>query len=371
MAKQLVFLPGPVMVAQPVLDAMSRPLVDHRGPEFAAMLARLTDALRPVFGTSGEIAVLGSSGTGALEAAVVNLFSPGEHLLSCAVGAFGKRLAAIARAYGCEVEALETPAGAALDPRALRGRLEADTERRIDGVLLTQNETSTGVANDMAAIAPIVRAHGALAVVDAVSGLGASEFKMDEWGFDAVASASQKAFAAPPGVGIIALSARGLARCNERRMPRFYLDLTQAFEFARKGQTPWTPPISVLFALDVALQRYHAIGMQAVFARHAAYAQEVRDALLAAGFRLFSQPGAHSDTVVAVYPPEGVDIKAMLKMLRERDNVVISDGQGELSGKIVRFGTMGDFTHDELRTALDAVVRAANAVTRDVAGSTA
>ena len=126
------------------------------------MLARLIDALRPIYGTSGEIAVLGSSGTGALEAAVVNLFSPGERLLSCAVGAFGKRLAAIARAYGCEVESLETSPGAALDPQALRGRLESDTERRIDGILLTQNETSTGVANDMAAIAPIVRAHGAL-----------------------------------------------------------------------------------------------------------------------------------------------------------------------------------------------------------------
>ncbi len=359
------------MVAQPVLDAMSRPLVDHRGPEFAAMLARLTDALRPVFGTSGEIALLGSSGTGALEAAVVNLFLPGERLLSCAVGAFGKRLAAIARAYGCEVEALETPLGSALDPQALRARLEADTERRIDGVLLTQNETSTGVANDMAAIAPVVRAHGALTVVDAVSGLGAGEFNMDEWGFDAVASASQKAFAAPPGVGIIALSARGLARCNERRMPRFYFDLIQAFEFARKGQTPWTPPISVLFGLDVALQRYHAAGMSQVFSRHAAYAREVRETLLRANFRLFSEPGAHSDTVVAVYPPEGVEIKPMLKTLRERDNVVISDGQGELSGKILRFGTMGDFSHEELQTALEAVVRAANALTRDVAGSTA
>lgn len=359
------------MVAQPVLDAMSRPLVDHRGPEFAAMLARLIAALRPVFGTSGEIAVLGSSGTGALEASIVNLFAPGERLLSCAVGAFGKRLAAIARAYGCEVEALETPAGAALDPQALRARLEADTERRIDGILLTQNETSTGVANDMAAIAPIVRAHGAVSVIDAVSGLGASAFNMDAWGFDAVASASQKAFAAPPGVGIVALSARGLARCSERRMPRFYFDLAQAFEFARKGQTPWTPPISVLFALDVALQRYHAIGMSEVFARHASYAREVRETLERAGFRLFSQPGAHSDTVVAVYPPEGVAIGPMLKTLRERDDVVISDGQGELSGKIVRFGTMGDFTHAELERALEAVVRSAKALTRDVAGSTA
>lgn len=355
MAKQLVFLPGPVMVAQPVLEAMARPLIDHRGPEFAAMLERITAALRPIFATNGEIALLGSSGTGAMESVLVNLFAPGERLLSCPIGAFGKRFGAIARAYGCEVETLETPLGAALDPSALRARLENDPRREIAGILLTQNETSTGVANDMAVLAPIVRAHGALTLVDAISGLGAGEFRMDDWGYDAVAAAPQKALAAPPGVGFVALSERAHARVTDRRMPRYYFDLAAALEFAQKGQTPWTPPISVLFALDVALQRYHARGMAAAFARHARYAAIVSDALAKLGFTLFAREGARSDTVVAAYPPPGVDPTRLLRTLREERGVVLSGGQAELAGKIVRFGTMGDFAEGDLEAALSAV----------------
>ena len=148
---------------------------------------------------------------------------------------------------------LETPLGAAVDPQALQARLHADSEKRITGVLLTHNETSTGVANDMAALAPTLRAHGAITLVDSVSGLGASEFRMDEWGYDAVATASQKAFAAPPGVAMVALSERARARLENRALARFYFDLRRAIEFSQIGQTPWTPPISILFALDAAL----------------------------------------------------------------------------------------------------------------------
>ena len=216
MSRQLLFLPGPVMVAPPVLRAMDRPMIDHRGPEFAEMLERIAAALRPVFGTRGEIAILGSSGTGAMEALVANLFAPGDRLLSCPVGSFGKRFAGIATAYGCIVEILETPLGAAVDPAALQARLRADGEKSIAGVLLTHNETSTGVANDMAALAPMLRDHGAITLVDSVSGMGASEFRMDEWGYDAVATASQKAFAAPPGVAMVAANFHPL--CTRRRL---------------------------------------------------------------------------------------------------------------------------------------------------------
>ena len=330
------------MVAQPVVEALACPLIDHRGPEFAALLARISDALRPVFGTSGDVVVLGSSGTGALETAIVNTFSPGDKVLSCAVGVFGKRFAAIAERYGCSVEALDTPIGAALDPRALAERLQRDTGREIAGVLLTQNETSTGVANDMAALAPILREHGALSLVDSISGLGASELRMDEWGYDVVVAASQKAFAAPPGAAMVAASERAWDRIAKARSPRFYFDLRQARDSAKQGQTPWTPPISILFALDVALERYHAEGMEAAWSRFDRYAAAVRAALESLGFTLVSQPDAHSPTVVAAYPPQGVDVAALLKRLREQHRVVLSGGQGELAGKIVRFGTMGD-----------------------------
>jgi aspartate aminotransferase-like enzyme len=355
MSRQLLFLPGPVSVAQPVLEALGRPLIDHRGPDFAAMLERITAALRPIFGTSGDLALLGSSGSGAMEAALVNLFSPGDRLLSCAVGAFGKRFAAIATSYGCVVEMLETPLGAALDPRALQSRLEADERRTIAGVLLTANETSTGVSNDMAALAPIVRAHGAVSLVDAISGLGASEFLMDRWGYDAVAAASQKALAAPPGVAMIAISERAAKRLAGARIGRFYFDLARAIESARLGQMPWTPPISILYALDVALQRYTAHGMNAAFVRHARFAAAVRAGLERLGFTLFSQPGAHSNTVVAAYPPNGVDPSALLKKLREEYGVVLSGGQAELAGKIVRFGTMGEIGETDLIGAIGAI----------------
>jgi aspartate aminotransferase-like enzyme len=346
--RQLLLLPGPVPVAQPVLEAMAHPMVNHRGGEFAKMLARVERALKPVFGTQGDVVVLGCSGTGGLEAAAVNLFSCGDRLLSCAVGVFGKRFAAISEAYGFKVEALETPLGSAVEPQALRQRLDADRGHTIAGILLTHNETSTGVQNDMAALAPIVQAHGAITLVDSVSGLGASEFRMDEWGYDVVVTASQKAFAAPPGVAMLAASPRAWDRMKETRTARFYLDLLRARESARAGQTPWTPPISVVRALDVALERYHEYGMVETFERHARYAQAVRSAFEALGFRLVSRPEAHSVTVVAAFPPEGIDAQKLLERLREGYGVVLSGGQGELSGKIVRFGTMGDVTEGDL-----------------------
>jgi aspartate aminotransferase-like enzyme len=343
------------MVAQPVLEAAARPLINHRGEEFAELLARITGTLPPIFGTAQEVVLLGSSGTGAMEAAVANLFSPGERLLSCAVGAFGKRFAEIARSGGCIVEEFETPLGAALDPNALNARLQADAKREIAGVLLTHNETSTGVACDMAALAPILRAHGAISLVDSISGIGASEFRMDEWGYDAVVTASQKGFAAPPGAAMVSLSERAWERARTNQTPRYYFDLHRAREFAHKGETPWTPPISILFALDVALQRYHAEGMTAVWTRHERYASMVRSALERMGFTIVSQPRAHSPTVVAAYPPPGIEPKQLLRILRERHGVVLAGGQGELAGKIVRFGTMGDFNDADLNRAMESI----------------
>ncbi len=370
MPRQLLFLPGPVTVAEPVLQAAARPLINHRGEEFAELLARVTGALPPAFGTKQEVVLLGSSGTGALEAVVTNVFSPGERLLSCPVGAFGKRFAEIAAAYGCVVDTLETPLGAALDPAALRARLARDPEREIAGVLLTHNETSTGVACDMAAIGEVLREHGAVSLVDSVSGIGAAEFRMDEWGYDGVVTASQKGFAAPPGVAMVALSERAWKRSAGAGTPRYYFDLHRARDFAHAGETPWTPPISMLYALDVALQRYHDEGMDAVFSRHARFAELVRSALVRMGFSLVSQPGAHSPAVVAAYPPSGIDAKALLRSLRQKHGVVLAGGQGELAGKIVRFGVMGDVSESDVRGAIEAI-EAELPVTSGVAGSTA
>jgi aspartate aminotransferase-like enzyme len=358
MNKTLLLLPGPVPVAQPVLEAMAWPMINHRGAEFAELLDRLENGLRPAFGTAGDVVILGSSGTGGLEAAVVNLFSPGDRLLSCPVGVFGKRLAEIARSYGCDVEIFETPLGAAVDADALRERLQRDDAAGFRGILLTHNETSTGVQNDMASIAEVTRAHGAPTVVDSVSGLGASRFEMDAWGFDIVVTASQKAFAVPPGLAMIAVSERAWQAIGSSKMRRYYFDLAKARDFEGRGQTPWTPPVSICYALSVGLERYHADGMEKNFARHANYARAVRAAFEALGFTIFSRPNAHSVTVVAANPPAGVDAAALLKTLRERYGVVLSGGQGDLTGKIVRFGTMGDVSENDLLGAIASVERA-------------
>ncbi len=359
MNKNLLLLPGPVQVSAPVLEAMAWPMINHRGPEFAELLARLERGMRPLFGTEkAEVVFLGSSGTGGLEAAIANCFSPGDTVLACPIGVFGQRLIGIAKTFGCNVEVIETEPGYALDPVALAERLEADSDRRFAGVLLTHNETSTGVQNDMSAYAPALSAHGALAIVDSVSGLGASDFRMDDWGYDVVVTASQKALAAPPGVSAVAVGERAWERMERSQASRFYFDLRKAREFARKGQTPWTPPISIFYALAVALERYHAEGMQASWERHARYAAAVRAAFEALEFRIFSAPGAHSVTVVAAVPPAGAQAGNLLAALRERYQVVLSGGQGDLSGKIVRFGTMGDIGENDVLGAIASIERA-------------
>ncbi len=356
MSKNLLFIPGPVTVADSVLAAGAKSMIDHRGPEFKVLLERIAARLEPVFGTeSGEVVVLGSSGTGGLEAAVGNLFGPGDRLLACPIGVFGQRLIAIARAFGCEVEVLDTAWGDAVDPQALRARLAADTQRRITGILLTHNETSTGTQNDMAALAGAIRGHDAYVVVDSVSGLAASEFRMDAWGFDIVVAASQKALAAPPGLSMVAVSPRAWQRMESSGAPRFYFDLKTARQFAALGQTAWTPPVSIAFALDAALDAYEQTGAAAIYERHARYARAIRAFALGHGLELYSREGAHSLTVVAIRMPAGIDADAIRKTLREERGIVIGGGQKELKGKLIRIGTMGDLTQTDVLGALGAV----------------
>jgi aspartate aminotransferase-like enzyme len=356
--KQLLFIPGPVAVAPEVLSATARPMIDHRGPEFAALLGRVAAGMKPIFGTQNNVVLLGSSGTGGLEAAVASLFSPGERVLAAPVGVFGKRLTSIARTWGLEVEEIATEPGACLDPQALRARLAADTAGSIAGILLTHNETSTGVQNDMAAIADAIGDHPACVVVDSVSGLAASPFLMDAWRFDVVVTASQKALAAPPGLAMVAVSERAWTRIAAHPNRRFYFDLSKAREFGSQGQTPWTPPLSILYALDESLARYASEGAANVTARHAAYARAIRNAAAAIGVEVFSRPDAHSVTVVAMKAPAGVDVAALRVSLRERDGVVMGGGQAELKGKIVRMGTMGDLSVDDVLYGIDALDRA-------------
>ena len=356
MSKQLLFIPGPVTVAEPVLAAMSTPLVDHRGPEYKAVLESVSAKLKPIFGTTNaDILILGSSGTGGLEAAAANMFGPGDKVLACPIGVFGERFAEICRLWGADVEVLPTPWGSAVDPAALKARLAADTNHEITGVLLTHNETSTGAQIDLASLAEVIRAHGALSLVDSVSGMAASEFKMDEWGFDVVVSASQKALCVPPGLAIVAVGPRAWAQMEKNRGHRYYFDLLKAREFAKIGQTPATPPVSLCYALDVALDRYNAEGAANIWARHERYTRAIHAAVEAMGLTLFSQPGAHSVTVSAINIPEGINGDAIRKTLRVERGFVLGGGQQKLAGKIIRIGTMGDISQTDVLGMLGAL----------------
>ncbi|MDQ2908473.1 MAG: alanine--glyoxylate aminotransferase family protein [Candidatus Eremiobacteraeota bacterium] len=354
MAKRL-FIPGPVTCAPSVLEAMAAPLVDHRGPEFAAVLGRISRGMKPVFATAGDVIVLGSSGTGGLEAALVNSFSPGQKLLACPVGLFGRRFASIATQYGFDVEILETPLGERVDGARLAQRLRQDREREFAGILLTHNETSTGVQNDMAALSQAIGDHPATVIVDSVSGLGASPFAMDEWRFDIVVGASQKALAAAPGLALLACSDRAWERMAGARAPRFYFDLRKARELGATGQTAWTPPVSIAFGLDAALTHYQQQGAEQSYARHDRYARTIRAFAQAAGLQTVSRPGAHSVTVVALFAPNDLNADVLRSDLREHYEIVVGGGQGELKGKILRIGTMGDISSDDVVGALDAL----------------
>jgi len=351
--KQLLFLPGPVTVAEPVLSAMTRQMVDHRGPEFKRTLERMNSRLRPIFGTRHDILLLGASGTGGLEAAVANLFGPGEKILAAPVGVFGNRIASIAKMWGADVEIFDTKWGRGVDHRLLAERLRADENCEIKGILLTHNETSTGVANDMHALATAIGKHPALVVVDSVSGMGATPFMMDDWGYDIVVAASQKAFAAPPGLAMVAVSDRAWEKMEKTRSSRFYFDLRRAREFQKIGQTPWTPPISIVYALERALDLYEREGDKKVHQRLSLNAHAIHTFCTAIGLRAFSHSPHHSNTVVAIHSPERVDASAVLQTCRDQ-GFILSGGQQQLKGKIFRIGTMGDITRDNVLAMLGA-----------------
>jgi aspartate aminotransferase-like enzyme len=282
------------------------------------------------------------------------MFGPGDTLLACPTGVFGERIATIAKKWGCTVEVLETPWGAGVDPEALAARLRADRENKITGILLTHNETSTAVQIDLSAMSRAIGDHPAYVVVDSVSGLGASEFKMDEWKLDIVCAASQKALACPPGLAMVAVSSRAWKKIKANKAPRFYFDLQKHKEFFDKGEPPWTPPVSVAFALDVAIDLYEREGPRNVWARHARYTDALHQAIKALGMQIFSRDGVHSVTVTGIVTPHGLDNKTVLTKLLDEHGVVISGGQGKMAGKMWRWGTMGVVSEADIVAALAA-----------------
>jgi aspartate aminotransferase-like enzyme len=344
-------IPGPTGLPPSVREAGARQMINHRGPEFAAMLARILDGMKPYFGTTSDIAMITTAGTGGLEAAVVNVLSPGDRVLGVSIGSFGDRFAKIARVYGADVTKIEVEWGQAADPAVLRAELERSPGYK--AVLLTHNETSTGVMNPIPELAAVIRevAPEALILVDSVSGLGAVPFEMDPWGIDVVVTGSQKAWMAAPGLAMIAASERAWTAMETATMPRVYLDLRAHRESHATGQTPFTPAIAVVYQVDEGLRLMTAEGAANVFARHEACAAASRAGLAALGFELFADPRHASRTVTAAIVPDDLDWKSFNGELKRR-GLVLAGGQGKLTGKIFRLGHLGSVTLEEILGAM-------------------
>jgi aspartate aminotransferase-like enzyme len=327
-------------------------MINHRGPEFAALLARVVRGMQPFFGTAGEPVILSAAGTGGLEAAIVNTLSPGDRVLAVSIGAFGDRFAKIASVYGADVTRVDVDWGRAADADDLRRDLGA-APQPYRAVLLTHNETSTGVIDPIAALAAAAReaSPDTLILVDSVSALGAVPFAMDAWGVDVVVTGSQKAWMAAPGLSMVAASERAWAAMATATMPRFYLDLRRHRDSQAEGQTPWTPALAVLYQVDEGLRLMEAEGADAIFARHEACAAAARDGLRRLGFEPFAEPGAASPTVTCVRIPDGLDWKAVNAEVRRR-GVVLAGGQGKLAGQVFRVGHLGFVNEDDIRDAL-------------------
>jgi aspartate aminotransferase-like enzyme len=297
--------------------------------------------------------VLTTAGTGGLEAAVVNTLSPGQKVLSVNIGVFGDRFAAIATTYGVQVETLKVEHGQAADPAAVEGALRSDPS--ISAVLITHNETSTGVTNPLEQIAKVVKAQGKLLLVDAVSSMSSIPVEVDAWDLDVVVSGSQKGWMVPPGLAFVSMSARAWQAYAESKIPRFYLDLGKARDSAKNGQTPWTPAVSLYYGMDVALQMLEAEGWEAVFARHQNCANAAREGVRGLGLSLFADPRYASNTVTTVKAPEGVSVSDLRKALRERHEIVIAGGQGPMSGKVFRIGHLGLVSEAEVEAVIGAL----------------
>jgi aspartate aminotransferase-like enzyme len=321
------------------------------------MLQRVTEQLQYFFQTTQPVLGFPTAGSGSMEAAVVNCFSPGDEVLVVSIGVFGKRFAKIATIFGLHVHHLAIPWGQAADPAAVQACLAGLP--RVRGVFLTHNETSTGVMNDLAALARAIREkrQDVLIVVDAISSLGCVDLRMDEWDLDVVLTASQKGWMAPPGLAMIGVSERAMAACERATLPRFYWDFRTTLAWLRKGQTPWTPPVNVYFGLDVALQMMREEGRETIFQRHQATADLVRSRVQALGLHLFADSAYASNTVTALHVPTGIQAARLLKALREEERVVIAGGQEELDGRVIRIGHLGYVPSDEMVHCLAALQR--------------
>ncbi len=338
MRKNYLLTPGPTPLPPQVSEAMARPIIHHRTPQFQAVLKEATVGLKYVYQTKGDVFILASSGTGVMEAGVVNLLSGGDTAITIQGGKFGERWTEICKSYSINTDIIDVEWGKAVQPREIEKRLKKNP--KIKAVFTTLCETSTGVVNDIAVIGKAVKDTNAVLVVDAISGLGAIDLQTDAWFCDVVVSGSQKGLMLPPGLGFISVSPKAWKLVEDSRCPKYYFDLKAAKKALDKTDTPFTPAITLIIALCESLKMIKQDGLENVFLRHKKMADATRAAMKALGLELFA-PLAASDVVTAVKVPQGIDGEKMVKTMRDTYGVTIAGGQAELKGKVFRIAHMG------------------------------
>lgn len=355
MPAQNLRTPGPTPLPAAVREALAGDMINHRGAQFAEILHECVDGVKWAYQVAEhDLVILTTSGTGGLESIVGNVLSPGQRLLVASIGNFGERMVKIARAFGVDVTEVDVPSGQALDPGHVERILREDPS--LETVFFTHNETSTGVLNPLQELAQAVRnvRPEALVLVDGISSVGSVDIRPEEWGCDVVVAGSQKGWMVPPGLAFVSISPRAWERQARSTCPRFYFDWTEARRYAQRGETPWTPAISLFYALQIGLRLMREEGLPEIFARHERLARHTRAGLADLDVRLLADPRHASPTVTTAYLPEGVNGKALLSALEERHGVVLAGGQGNLTGKIFRIGHMGLVDQADI----DAVLRA-------------
>ncbi len=351
MNKTYLMTPGPTPLPPHVQEALSRPIIHHRTAPYRALFKRVLQGLQTVFQTKNPVIVFTSSGTGAMEAAVCNLLSPGDHAIVILGGKFAERWEHLCKAFGVNVTTVPVAYGDAVDPERVRQALKQQPQAKV--VFTTLCETSTGIVNDIRAVAAVVKETNAVLVVDAISGLGADDCQTDAWGVDVVVSGSQKALMLPPGLAFMSISLKAWALVEQAKGPRFYFDLRAYKKALTDDDTPFTSSVSLVVALDEALKLILEDGMPKVFGRCQQMGQAARAAAEAMGLTVFSK--RPSNGVTAINVPTGVDGKQLIKIVQDRYGVTLAGGQGEMAGKIFRLAHMGYIAPFDVLVAIAAV----------------
>ena len=353
--KLMLMIPGPTPVPESVLLAMAQHPIGHRSGDFGKIMAEVSEGLKWLHQTQNDVLILSASGTGAMEAGIINFLSPGDHVLVGCNGKFGDRWAALSQAYGLTVTKVSAEWGQPLNPDDFKAALEAEGQQPVKAVIVTHSETSTGVLNDVEAISHYLKAHPqVLTIVDAVTSLGAISVPVDEWGLDVVGSGSQKGYMMPPGLAFVAVSPKAWNAYKTATLPRFYFDLGKYRKDATKNSTPFTPPVNLFYALHRSLQLLKGEGLHSIFSRHQRLKTATRAAVQALGLPLFAPDDAASPAITAV-APHNVDAEQIRTVLKKRFDIAMAGGQDHLKGKIFRIGHLGFVSDRDILTAIAAL----------------